>query len=240
MSSNEQLDRSSIDLYLKELGTEYRKRAGRKARAELILIGGASVLLNYGFRESTTDVDAIIWADSVMKSAIYAVADKYDLPRDWLNSDFRKTTSFSERLRLRSDYYKTFANVLDVRTVRAEYLVAMKLIAGRIYKNDLSDIIGVIRDEERAGNVISKESIEKALEELYGHKYEMPEEAQRLMRAIFSGADKNALYDSYRKEETENRSILLEAFQTKHEKMKKKTAKEIIEDFKRNEGKKRE
>ena len=240
MSSNEQLDRSSIDLYLKELGTEYRKRAGRKARAELILIGGASVLLNYGFRESTTDVDAIIWADSVMKSAIYAVADKYDLPRDWLNSDFRKTTSFSERLRLRSDYYKTFANVLDVRTVRAEYLVAMKLIAGRIYKNDLSDIIGVIRDEERAGNVISKESIEKALEELYGHKYEMPEEAQRLMRAIFSGADKNALYDSYRKEETENRSILLEAFQTKHEKMKKKTAKEIIEDFKRDEGKKRE
>ena len=46
MSSNEQLDRSSIDLYLKELGIEYRKRAGRKARAELILIGGASVFLN--------------------------------------------------------------------------------------------------------------------------------------------------------------------------------------------------
>lgn len=40
--------------------------------------------------------------------------------------------------------YKTFANILQIRTVSAEYLVAMKLMAGHQYKNDLSDIVGVL------------------------------------------------------------------------------------------------
>ena len=36
-------------------------------------------------------------------------------------------------------YYKTFSNVLQVRTISAEYLIVMKLMAGRQYKNDLSN-----------------------------------------------------------------------------------------------------
>lgn len=47
-----------------------------------------------------------------------------------------------------SKYYKTFANILQIRTVSAEYLVAMKLMAGRQYKNDLSDIVGVLIEQE--------------------------------------------------------------------------------------------
>lgn len=47
-----------------------------------------------------------------------------------------------------SKYYKTFANVLQIRTVSAEYLVATKLMAGRQYKNYLSDIVGVMIEQE--------------------------------------------------------------------------------------------
>ena len=43
-----------------------------------------------------------------------------------------------------STYYKTFSNILTIRTITAEYMIAMKLMAGRKYKNDLSDIIGVL------------------------------------------------------------------------------------------------
>ena len=41
--------------------------------AEIILIGGAAILADYGFREATDDMDAIITAPSAMEDAIRAV-----------------------------------------------------------------------------------------------------------------------------------------------------------------------
>lgn len=68
--------KENIDAYLKAVAKEYRKLVGKNMPAELILIGGASVLINYGFREMTTDVDALISAASAMKDAINNVRDK--------------------------------------------------------------------------------------------------------------------------------------------------------------------
>ena len=82
MSSNKQFEftKENIDIYLKEVAKEYRKLVGKGMPAELTLIGGASVLINYGFRNMTTDIDALIHAASSMKDAINRVADRYDLP----------------------------------------------------------------------------------------------------------------------------------------------------------------
>ncbi|MCR4883360.1 MAG: hypothetical protein K6A68_07305 [Clostridiales bacterium] len=41
--------KENIDIYLKELAKEYRKLVGKGTPAELVLIGGASVLINYVF-----------------------------------------------------------------------------------------------------------------------------------------------------------------------------------------------
>ena len=38
-----------------------------------------------------------------------------------------------------------------IRTVRSEYLVAMKLVSGRQYKKDLSDIAGIVYEQQMAG-----------------------------------------------------------------------------------------
>lgn len=54
--------------------------------AEIILVGGAAILANYGFRDTTTDVDAIIRASSLMKDAINHISDRFGLPNGWLNS----------------------------------------------------------------------------------------------------------------------------------------------------------
>lgn len=81
-TSNSHFTKGNIDLYLKELAKEYRKIVGKSVPAELILIGGASVLLNYDFRDMTRDVDALIEADSAMKEAISKVGDKYGLLND--------------------------------------------------------------------------------------------------------------------------------------------------------------
>ena len=93
MSSEKQFEftKDNIDLYLKEVAKEYRKKAGKKMPAELVLIGGASVLINYGFRNMTTNVDALIQAASAMKEAINYVGDRYGLPNGWLNADFMNT-----------------------------------------------------------------------------------------------------------------------------------------------------
>ena len=137
MSEHENVfTKENLNTYLKELAKEYRKLNGKSMPADIVLIGGAAILANYGFREMTTDIDAVIGSASSMKEAINRVGDKYNLPSGWLNSDFMRTDSYSPRLIEHSQYYKQFSNVLTIRTVTAEYLIAMKLRSGRKYKND--------------------------------------------------------------------------------------------------------
>ena len=69
-----------------------------------------------------------------MKKAINNVSDNLKLPNGWLNADFKNTKSYSDKLFGISIYHKTFSNVLTIRTVFAEYLIAMKLVSGRQYK----------------------------------------------------------------------------------------------------------
>ena len=79
------INKDNLDFYLNELSKTYKKIAGRKATFEIILIGGAAIIENYGFRDMTTDIDAIYDTFSSMKEAINIVGDKYNLPNGWLN-----------------------------------------------------------------------------------------------------------------------------------------------------------
>ena len=151
MSSEKRVEftKENIDTYLKEVAKEYRRRSGKSTPAELVLIGGASVLINYGFRNMTTDIDALILASSAMNDAINIVRDRYGLQNGWLNADFTKTDSYSTDLYRFSVYYKTYSNIVTIRTISSEYLIAMKLRSGRQYKSDLSDVLGILAEHEK-------------------------------------------------------------------------------------------
>ena len=56
--------KENLDTLLKELAKEFKRQNGTAVPAEIILIGGAAILAGYGFREMTTDVDAVIHAIS--------------------------------------------------------------------------------------------------------------------------------------------------------------------------------
>ena len=46
---------------------------------------------------------------------------------------------------------RNISKAAKIRHIIAEYLVAMKLMSGRRYKKDLSDIIGILSEQERMG-----------------------------------------------------------------------------------------
>ena len=96
MSSKIEITKENLDIYLKDLGKEFRKLNGKAIPAEIVMIGGAAILINYGFRDMTTDIDAIIHASSAIKDAINRVGDKHNLPNGWLNADFMRTDSQGE------------------------------------------------------------------------------------------------------------------------------------------------
>lgn len=209
MSSNS-FTKDNLDNYLKELAKEYRKLVGKDMPAEIVLVGGAAILASYGFRDMTTDVDAIIHAASSMQDAINKVGDKFDLPNKWLNTDFMRTGSYSPRLDEVSVYYRKFSNVLTVRVVTDEYLIAMKLRSGRKYKNDLSDIIGVLADHERNNKPITMEMINKAVEKLYGGWSDFPEDSKPFIETAIKNGNFEEIYASVKNEEKESKEILMD------------------------------
>ena len=207
MSVKTPFSKENLDACLKELGKEFRRLNGTAMPAEIILIGGASVLANYGFREMTYDVDAVIMASSAMKEAANRVGDKLGLPNGWLNMDFKATNSYSDKLAEVSVYYKTFSNVLTVRAVAAEYLIAMKLMSGRQYKNDLSDIAGILWEHQKNGNPIDRDAIDRAIALLYARP--LPDISRQFIDDAFDSGDYERVYREIREGEHQAKEILL-------------------------------
>lgn len=201
--------KENLNTYLKELGKEYKKINGKSMPAEIILIGGAAILANYGFREMTTDVDAVIHAVSSMKEAVNYVGDKYNLPNGWLNADFMKTDSYSSKLDQYSVYYREFSNVLTVRTVSAEYLIAMKLCSGRKYKKDLSDVIGILAEHEKRGEPITMDRIDKAVTDLYGGWDKISEDSKIFIEEAMGKGNFEKAYAEISAEESKAKGLLI-------------------------------
>ena len=93
-----------------------------------------------------------------------------------------------------------------------EYLIAMKLRSGRQYKNDLSDIIGILAEQKRMGSPITMEQIELAVINLYGGWDGFTEESRQYIQQILAISDYQKAYDTVRNSEIQN-SISLVQFQ---------------------------
>jgi len=212
MSSEQRIffTKENLDSFLKEVAKEYRKLSGKAAPAELILIGGASVLINYGFRNMTTDVDAVIEAASSMKEAINRVGDRFGLPNGWLNSDFKRTDSYTPKLVQYATYYRTFSNIVTVRTIAAEYLIAMKLRSGRQYKSDLSDVLGILAEHETSDRPITMDRIKTAVGDLYGDWAVLSDEVKHFIENAMKDGRFDAMYAEIAAGEQAARNALID------------------------------
>ena len=232
--SSKEFNKENLNFYLNEFAKEFKKLSKRKAKIEIIIIGGGSALLNYGFRDSTYDIDAILFERSLTKEASRTIARKYDLPDDWLNADFMKSDSYSDKLFFHSEYYKTFANCVDVRTVTGKYLLAMKMKSGRIYKRDLSDIVGIIKYED-----LTKDMIVDAVVELYG-SYDIDDNIDSFVDSLLAMDEKELdnIFSKTISQESENKELLLKFNELYHIRLDRDKINQTIEEFKQSKQRK--
>ena len=230
MSFDFMMRKEDMDKYLNELAKELRKFEGRNAHFEIVIAGGASIVQNYTFRQMSSDIDAMI-NDRAIRDAARRVADKFDLPMDWINSDFEHTRSYTPALRGFSKYYRTFCHVLEVRTIEREYLIAMKLMSGRLYKNDFSDIIGILSESRQKGHPISKVMISAAMTDLYGGWDAVDETFKELFENIITQYENNPeLYSKVRRDEQIAKSTLQYIEANYEGVVKEKTIPQILRD----------
>ena len=235
LKEKEFFTKQNLEIYLKELAKEYRKLSGKKIPADIVLVGGASILINYGFREMTNDVDAIINASSVMKEAANKISDKYGLPNGWINADFSNTSSYSKKLFKYARYYRTFSNIVRIYTINAEYLIAMKLRSGRKYKNDFSDILGILNEHLKNNKAITIDSIKLAACQLYNSWDDIPEESKEFIENAIKKNNYEDYYSSIKEQETSIRQSLI-LFDKKYKNvLKESNVNEIIEMLKEKE-----
>jgi len=79
MSSDDIFNKENIENYLNYFAIEYKQLNGGKNPLKIILVGGASVLLNYNFRKSTNDIDYSNPTLPFIEDAIEKTAKKFNI-----------------------------------------------------------------------------------------------------------------------------------------------------------------
>ena len=204
------ITKDKLEIYLSELGNLINKKKAKGFYSEIVIVGGASILLNYGFRTMSVDIDCTDPCGILMNDVIDVIAKKYSLPNNWINTDFIHSNSYSDKLSLYSQYFKTYGHgSLIVRTVKDEYLVAMKVVSGRKNKNDYFDIFGIINECRQNGKLITIEMIETAIVNLYGSFEKVNVEALDFAKSIISSSNPSD-YSIIEKNEEQTASIIVE------------------------------
>ena len=120
--------------------------------------------------------------------------------------------------------------MLNVRTISAEYLIAVKLMSGRRYKKDLSDIIGILNEQKRMGEALTYRQIDCAVNNLYGGWENISEYAVRVLKAALESDNLEELFMEQEREEVLSRDAVLQVQKYEEKKVKESNLDEIIQE----------
>ena len=116
---------------LRAFAKEYRKKHGEKIPAEIVIVGGGSLLLNYGFRDMTKDFDVIVSPFDEVK-LLHQVEQYTLMDTDGLIDAYQK-------LKLEEDYTNKKLTEID-----HDY-------PGAVTENTIDNIIADVRRNRRKG-----------------------------------------------------------------------------------------
>lgn len=133
------MNKQDIEKYLHMVGLELQKQG---ITSEMLLLGGAVMLIEVGNRDNTDDIDTYYLPDFVaVAKAAAVVAGREGLDDSWLNSAAAGFTYFFTRQPDRK-LWKEFLG-LRVYTASLEYIFTTKIMAGR--SKDELDIIALAK-----------------------------------------------------------------------------------------------
>lgn len=129
---------TEIRLYLSKISDRLSEK---EITGEIVVFGGAAMVLAYQARVSTKDVDAVFVPKNEVYDAADVVALEYGLESGWLNDAVKGFLSEHGKTVPVLDYPN-----LKVYVAAPEYLLAMKCMSMRLGKDetDLNDICFLI------------------------------------------------------------------------------------------------
>ena len=83
-------------------------------------------------------------------------------------------------------------------------------MAGRQYKNDLSDVVGILIEQKERGNAFSLETIKSAIIDLYDEYERIPKNSREFIESLYEKDDLKAFFKQCRELELENKDVLVE------------------------------
>ena len=86
----------------------------------------------------------------------------------------------------------------------------MKLRSGREYKYDRSDVIGILREQDKKGDPLPMERIKKAVIDLYGSYDVLADDVKEFIEKAVQDGGYAEIYKRIRQAEAENKVNLLE------------------------------
>lgn len=177
------MESEEVDAYFQALDEELEKRKIHKP-VRLAVVGGVYMMFFLKNRASTKDIDVIpldfpdttepSQQTKVFRSAVNAVAKRYQIRRDWMND---VVAAFIQELGA-LNLWRSYSN-LQIFVPNAECILVLKLLAGR--EKDEDDILALcelldIQTREQAQDLVDRYAdknwqkecvVEKTLDDLF-------------------------------------------------------------------------
>jgi hypothetical protein len=120
-----EFSRKELEGMLSLLNDELRQEG---ITGEICIVGGAAMVLAFGNRASTRDIDALVMAPATVRAAAARVATANGFPANWLNDGAK---GFASGIPIEVKALLQFSNLRIVAPPPA-YILAMKCIAARV------------------------------------------------------------------------------------------------------------
>ncbi|MHB1679241.1 MAG: nucleotidyltransferase [bacterium] len=150
--------------------------AKQDTQAEIYIVGGAAMILAYGARTFTKDIDAIYSNKETVYKFFKEIAEEMDLDEHWINDAAK---SFIPLKKDENSIAIIDEQNLKVMAASEEYMLAMKLLAARV------------EDKPDIEFLLNKLNVKSAVDALYIVRYLYPDKLiqpkmQYILEEIFS------------------------------------------------------
>lgn len=138
--------------------------------------GGSAIALQWEFRQSTRDVDIVVFGDpKFLRETAAIVAVRHGWPENWINDAVKGFVSARQDVQLYVEFPRGAENPgLRVFTPTPEYMLAMKCMAMRTGEKENRSDIDDIKNLVRITGIKSPQDILAIVEKYYPAKLVTP------------------------------------------------------------------